>query len=281
MRTRCCRADPGRPLSVEGLDRAKALNLAAASQALMADGQANIPGQSSGMSPVQRRQLDTMTDALPGLLNSLKAEETLNDIRFDSGHATTGSISVLRLDIAGSAVNKRFDARMNIAMDGLALAFIPADAMAYLPRHVDMVSVVSGMPTGAMIDLLRTAIANNADPGALQPRFNALFSDPAARVGIESLSFDSGPMRMTGSARIMAQADGQPSAQIHLSATGMDALITQAQSTPLLQQALPIMFIAKGIGRQEGGAVVWDISLGNGPITVNGIPFGQTPAPRR
>ena len=36
-----------------------------------------------------------------------------------------------------------------------------------------------------------------------------------------------------------------------------------------------MMFMAKGMGRPEGDAVVWDIALGDGPMTINGVPFGQ------
>jgi hypothetical protein len=30
------------------------------------------------------------------------------------------------------------------------------------------------------------------------------------------------------------------------------------------------------MGRVQGENIVWDVALGGGPITINGVPFGQT-----
>jgi hypothetical protein len=42
-----------------------------------------------------------------------------------------------------------------------------------------------------------------------------------------------------------------------------------------MQGVLPMVFLAKGMGRVQGDSIVWDIALGGGPLTVNGMPFGQ------
>jgi hypothetical protein len=42
-----------------------------------------------------------------------------------------------------------------------------------------------------------------------------------------------------------------------------------------------MVLLAKGIGRPEGDSLIWDISLGDGPIAVNGIPLGQAGGKRR
>jgi hypothetical protein len=101
------------------------------------------------------------------------------------------------------------------------------------------------------------------------------------RIGVESVNFDSGPVRVTGSAHVVQRANGQLGADIHISATGMDALFAQAQGKPALQRMLPLMFMARGMGRPDGGATVWDISVGGGELTVNGTPLGQTAARMR
>ncbi len=61
----------------------------------------------------------------------------------------------------------------------------------------------------------------------------------------------------------------------------MDTLLAQAQSQPNLQQVMPMVFLAKGMGRPEGNNLIWDIRLGDGPLTVNGVPFGQPAGKRR
>jgi hypothetical protein len=144
-----------------------------------------------------------------------------------------------------------------------------------------MKSVLAGIPTDPLMSLLRAATEQDADPAALQVQFMALLGDANARIGIETVTFDSGPMQVAGSARIVPRANGQLGADIHLSATGIDALVAQADGKPALQQALPMIFIAKGMGRPEGSALTWDIALGDGPMTINGVPFGQPAAHKR
>jgi hypothetical protein len=273
--------------SVEGLDRAKGTRVLAAARALMADapaatpGQVLAPGQAPDITPVQREELRALVDAASGLLTRFQAEETMDDIRLTVGPGKSGSIGRMRLNVAGGVLDERLNARLDLAIDEFAMAALSPDVAAYVPHHVDLKSALSGVRTGPLMALLRDATEPNADPAALQARFMALFGEADAHIGIESLTFDSGPVRVTGSARIVPRADGKPGADIHLSATGIDTLIAQAQGKPALQQALPIMFIAKGMGRPEGGATVWDITFGDGPMKVNGVAFGQPAARKR
>jgi hypothetical protein len=163
----------------------------------------------------------------------------------------------------------------------LAMQGLPAETAEYVPHHFDIKSVLAGVRSRPVMALLRAATEPNADPTALEAQFVALFGDSDARIGIDSVTFDSGPMRVTGSVRVVPRADGQLGAEIHVAAIGIDALMAQAQGKPALQQVLPMVFIAKGMGRAEGTATVWDIALGDGPITVNGIPIGQPAARKR
>jgi hypothetical protein len=135
--------------------------------------------------------------------------------------------------------------------------------------------VLSGVRIGPLVALLRAAVQGHADPALLRAQAMALISDPNARVGIESLAFDSGPVAVTGTARLVPEANGQFGGDIHLVARGVDALMAQAASQPNLQRLMPLVFMAKGMGRPEGDSLVWDISVGDGPIRVNGVPFGQ------
>ena len=80
---------------------------------------------------------------------------------------------------------------------------------------------------------------------------------------------------------MVKRANGVLGADIHVSATGLDQLIAEAQGKPSLQKGIPFMFMAKGMGRPDGGATVWDIAVGGGPVTVNGTPLGQAGAPTR
>jgi hypothetical protein len=82
-------------------------------------------------------------------------------------------------------------------------------------------------------------------------------------------------LQVTGTATAVPRANGQLGADIHIAASGMDALLAQAQSRPNLQRIMPMVFMAKGMGRPQGNTLVWDIVLGDGPPKINGVPFGQ------
>jgi hypothetical protein len=267
--------------AVEGLDRAQGIRLLAAARALLAGTQAPAAGQPSGIPPVQRQDLHALVDAVSGLLTRFEADDTLDDIGFSVGPANSGTIGHMRVNMAGDALKERLNARMDIVMDEFTMTTLSAETAAYVPRHVDMKSVLAGVRTGSLMALLRAAIEPNADPAALQAQVSALLGDAGARAGIESLTFDSGPMRVTGSMRIVPRPNGQLGVEIHMAATGVDTLITEAQGKPALQQALPVMFMAKGMGRPQGDAIVWDIAFGGGRLTVNGVPFGQPSASNR
>ena len=262
-------------LSFEGMDRAQGTRLLAAIHALMAGMQPATPSQPPGVSAAQRQGMRAVIDAASGLLSSFQSQQTLDDIRFSVGPAGSGTIGRVRADLTGGAVAERLDARMDLAVDGFVLAGLAPDTAVYVPHHIDMKSALKGVRVGPLMALLRAATEQGADPAALLTQATALLGDTESRVGIESLTFDSGPLRVTGSMRMVPLADGQPGADIHLSATGMDTLISQAEATPALQRALPVMFMARGMGRPDGGGIAWDIAVGDGSMTVNGVAFGQ------
>jgi hypothetical protein len=270
-------------ISIEGLDRVQGTRLLDAARALTAAVQ-RMPaagGGALGPSHTPRDDLLALVDAAPGLLAKFQAEETMQDIRFTAGPMKDGTMGRVRANLSGDAAAGRLNARVDIGLDELTLAGLSGETAAYIPHHINMKSVLAGIPTDPLMSLLRAATEQDADPAALQVQFMALLGDANARIGIETVTFDSGPMQVAGSARIVPRANGQLGADIHLSATGIDALVAQADGKPALQQALPMIFIAKGMGRPEGSALTWDIALGDGPMTINGVPFGQPAAHKR
>jgi hypothetical protein len=263
-------------VSVDGLNRAQGTRLMAAVRALTADAHRPTPGQPRPPPTVRKQHLRDLVDATAGLLTRFQAAETLNDVHFTVGSASSGTIGHLRVHMAGDAADERVNARIDIGVDGFAMSTLSPAAAAYVPHHVDIRSALSNLRAAPLMALLRTAVAQDDDPAAVQARLTTLLADPAARVGIESVAFDAGPLSVTGSMRVVARAGGQTGADIHVSAVGVDALIAQAQQDPAMRGVLPMVFLAKGMGRPRGDAIVWDIALGGGPVTVNGVPFGQS-----
>ena len=195
--------------------------------------------------------------------------------------ATSGTVRRLRLNMTGDALDERLNTQFGIALDGISSSALSAENAVFIPHRVDLKTNLSGVRIGPLMALLRAATEPGMDPAALLAQAMTLFADPQVRISIEALSFDSGPLQIKGSAKVVPRPDGQLGADIHIAASGMDKLLAQAQSQPNLQQVMPMVFLAKGIGRPEGDSLIWDISLGGGPMTVNGIPFGQAAGKRR
>ena len=260
-------------MSLTGLDPTQAGRLMTAARAVMRTAQ---PGnRQPDLSAAGRDGIQAMVDATAGLLTRMEASQTLEGMTFDLGDGNSGRLDRLRLQMDGRAENQVLDAGIELAMDELALTSLSADTAALLPRHLTARSVLAGLPLGKVTALLQAALRPNADTGALRIQAAALLQAPGARAAIESVVFDSGPLHVRASARFLPRPNGEIGTDIHISASGTDALLGQAMGKPGLQAVLPMVFLAKGMGRVQGDSVVWDISLGGGAMTVNGVSLGQ------
>lgn len=271
-------------VNVEGLDGAQAQRLLAAGRLLVTDMQtaraqaaATPPGTATPpvLSPALNTRLRAIVDASAGLLNRLEVEDTLQGIHFDAPGGSSGDIGQMRLGLSSEARNDRLSAELDVSVNDLTTSALPVDLATYIPRHIDIKPAIAGVQIPQLRRLLRDATAVDPDQPTLRNEVFALLAEPDANIGIASLSFDSGSLRMTGSARLRPQVDGTPGIEIKLAATGLDALIAQAQNDPNVQQISPMLFLAKGMARPQGDSLVWDILLADGTFTVNGLAMGQ------
>ncbi len=154
---------------------------------------------------------------------------------------------------------------------------MPAAYIAYVPKHISLRNRVRGLPTDQVVALLRAALAEDADPIALQAQAIRLLNTPGARVSIDPFSFDAGPLAVTGTARLLPSDNGGVAGRIHIIATGVDALIAQVQSNPAFGRIVPMLYLAKGMSKPDGASVVWDIDVDQAGVRINGTPFGHPP----
>ena len=288
--------------SVEGLDRAQGARML--TRVSRPDGGGHAGSRRSGRrfrlaiwtsppaqilppataSPEQRRELGAVVEAAHGLLNRIEVDETLEDVHFSIAGPkgnNAGTIGSLRITMTGDAPKDRLNTRLGLAVERIEVPAMGAETGAVAPHHLDLKAVLAGVPVARVMALLREATEDHPDPALLQSRTRELLGDPDARMAIETLSFDVGPMSVTGTAKLLPRANGQLGGEIHIAARGVDALLAQAQGQPKLQQAMPVIFMAKGMGRAQGDSLVWDVALGDGPLTINGTPFGQPPGKTR
>lgn len=265
--------------SLNGLDPVQAVRLMTAARLLMQTAQA--PNRQRPLAPAERPEMRAMLDATAGLLTRIDADQTLDGLTFDLGGGNAGAVDRMRLQVKGRTEGQLLNAGIDVAMDELSLTGVSADSASLLPHHLTARSVLVGVPLVKLTALLQAALLPNADQRALQAQAATLLNTPGARAAIESVVFDSGPLHVRGSARFVPRPNGQIGADIHISASGTDVLLGQAMGKPGLQNVMPMVFLAKGMGRVQGDSVVWDISLGGGAMTVNGVAFGQPAAPTR
>jgi hypothetical protein len=267
--------------SVEGLNRDQGTRLMTALRGVA--GSMKMPGRGPDVSAEQRAALHAMVEAADGLMSRLEVEEALEGVRFAAG-AGAGTIGRVRLTAAGMTREQRLDSEIGIALDGISSSAVSAENAAFMPHHVDIKTYLRGVQVNSLMALLHAATEPGADPVMLQAQATALLADPHAHVGIETLVFDCGPLRIKGSASVVPHSianggangrEGPLGAELHIAARGLDAFLAQAQSQPNLKGIMPMLFMAKGMGRAQDESIVWDISLGDGPIRINGVPFGQ------
>jgi hypothetical protein len=264
---------------LDGLDRARAERLRAAAQAFSAerrDAMAAAPdGRMPGLTPAALAQLDAMIDALGGLMTRVKLDETIQGVHFEASDGDSVDIGSIRLGMVGDAHDGRLTAYFDIGLSDPAASMVPMEYASYMPRRVVIRPTLSGVRTDALLRLLRDAAADGGNLVELQSRVLALLDEPGVRAGIENLLVEAGPLRLEGWARLRPRPDGPPGFDIHLAATGLDAMIGTLQQDPGAMQVLPMVFIAKGMAKPQGDRLVWDIAFNGSGVVVNGAPFGQ------
>jgi hypothetical protein len=259
---------------VDGLDRGQAEHLRQAARAIAESRQAApaVAGQPRSMSPEERERLRAIIEASVGLLSGFDIEETLQGLHFEATAGNQGDIGTISLAMSGGAANGRAAMHFDIGLNELTLTALPA---AYAPHRVAIKTAFSGIPVEPLRHLLRQATEADADPVSLRAQAMALLNHPGAHAGIDTLLIEAGPLVLHGSARLRPMPDGSAGFDVHLTAHGVDAMLAQVQSDPTVQQMLPMLFLAKGMGKQEGDTVVWDIAFADGVVMVNGVPLGQ------
>jgi hypothetical protein len=223
------------------------------------------------MSPADREQVRGLIDATAGLLAGFDIEERFHGLHVETATGIGGDVGEIRFDAAATSTGDRLTGQYDIAVEGLAFPSVPA---AYAPRRFAMKTAFAGIPVEALRHLLRQATEEGADPDAIKARAIGLLNEPGARAGIESMVVEAGPLVLQGSGRVRPLANGTAGFDVHLTARGLDSMMALIESDPAAQQVMPMIFMAKGMGKAEGDSLVWDIGFADGVVTVNGVPMG-------
>ena len=208
--------------------------------------------------------------ALVGLMGGFDEHVTLENLRL-SGSGMSGKLTKMVSGLSIATPDGRVLIRFDLALDGLDSPDIPAGVFRkYLPRHIAIAPRIGGIPSADLRDLLLRAADSNGDDPLLQTQASALLAKGPLAVGIDDLSLDFGPATLRGKGEVRFSTMDQYEGEAHIVATGLDELIKQANKTPELKDAAPVLFMAKGMGRQDGGKTIWDVTYHEGKMLING-----------
>lgn len=256
---------------LSGLSRDKATE---ASKALisvfvgiMAAGSAGAPPSAADFDPaVLRSLLATMRD----IATEARLDETIDGLRVRVGDAG-GSLGAMRVGFGAKSPDGVLNARLDIGLDDPKVASPPLGPYeAFVPRRFSIRPTLSGVQTAdllALADKMMGGVKGGADPSQ---EIAALFSRGGVQIGLENLVLEVAGATLTGQGKAVMASPADVTGDGQVTITNLDGLIDRVKATPSLAQALPVLVIAKGIGRTAGNATVYDLSYRNGAFLVNG-----------
>jgi hypothetical protein len=213
-----------------------------------------------------------------GLATGGSIEESLDQLRLVAG-GHEGAVQHASLGGAVATPGGMLNAHLSFVMDGLDSAELPPLIRDYLPKHMAIqpsVSAVNLADLDALILGLTAPGQQKADPA---PLIAAMFAHGGIVAGVDTLELDVGPAHLVGTGKLTALRPDMLRGNAEISMTGFDALAEKINAEPAFAQALPVITMLRGLGRQQGDRMVWQITSENEDVKVNGTDmtalFGQ------
>jgi hypothetical protein len=225
--------------------------------------------------PTARAQLRLAVQSLRDMLSGIELEETLDGVRVEIAGVGGLSIKHAAMGMGGESTDGRLRGWFTLALHELAGTSLPPNIAEYLPHHLEIKPTISGVPMTDLQKLALDATDEDATSDRFAPDLAALFSHGPIEVGLETLSFDLGAAKVDGTGTISVTSARVWHGKAHLESTGLDQLTTQARTRPELQSALPALIMIRGLAKQEGEHLVWDIAGDGKTTTVNGFDLSQ------
>ena len=233
------------------------------------------PGQNDkdGPTPEQRAKLHAMLEQAHAILTGGKLDETMEGAKFDIAGAS-GAFGKAEVSFAGDAPADLLSASFGVTLDGLVLDTLPPALAVYVPSHITFHPTLSNVSVGALTRLGLDATAPvpaGQKTNVPETDFAALYAKGGIDFGFDSLGLDLAGTQIAGSGKFTSTGPQSVKGQAELTARGLDALVAKAQSDPMLQQAVPVVIFLKGIARTSGDQAVWQITVDNAKVLVNGV----------
>lgn len=258
-------------LRVEGLRPDRLGVLFTSLKAAIADAMAGKPGDAGVITPTLRERLRAAVESLRGLATRVEAVETLHGFSGKLPNVGGFTVGKARVGLGGEASDDTLRAWAELGLEGLEVEGLPKEWTYLIPERVEARPVVIGVRTDRIIGLIGRALEENASEERLVKEAGELLTTDDAWIGIEALLIDLDPLRLEGSGRLRLLAPDKPGVEARIIASGLDRLMADMVRKPDMGLLVPILAMAKGLGRQEGERVVWDIALTDTQAVINGV----------
>ena len=204
-----------------------------------------------------------------GLATGGAITESVDQLRVvAAGHE--GAIQHVSLGGAVATTGGMLNAHLSFGLDGIDLPELPPMLRDYLPRHIAIQPSVSAIDLADLDALILALTAPGEQKTDPAPLIAALFAHGGIVAGIDTLELDVGPAHLVGTGKLTALRPDMLRGAADISVTGFDALAEKINAEPAFASALPVITMVRGLGRQQGDRMVWQITSENGDVKVNG-----------
>jgi hypothetical protein len=217
--------------------------------------------------------------ALP-LFASLKSDGTFENLSVDTGYgkfAMTGGGSTLGLSgaVKDGRVAEGFEITGLTMPEGLPL---PPWSKGLIPTKMKLGFEFSGFdmeaPARKFITEMDVSKDEPVPPGSEAAYLAAFAPTNGVKLSIPGGEITADLFSLTYEGTSDISFAGLPKVDAKFRMTGMDKVIAQLQQAatdPTAQQGMAMLFAAKGIGKADGDAITWDVTMSpEGKLLVNG-----------
>ena len=168
---------------------------------------------------------------------------------------------------------------MGFVLDSLTIDDLPPALALYVPKHFAIHPTLSNLDVAQLTKL--GIDAGTKQPPDQHPDLKPLFAHGGIVFGFDSLALDLAGAEFSGNGKFTMSAPTTVAGEADISARGLDDLLVHAQADPMLQRAVPVLILLKGIAKTTGDRALWQVTLANGKTLVNGVDLAAMAGGRR
>lgn len=227
--------------------------------------------------------------ALRDFATEARVDEVFEGFKIRINGEQGGDLGALRLGFGAKSPDGMLDARLDMSIEDPKVVNPPLGPFeAFVPRRLTFRPTLSGVATADLLNIAEGLLNSGGDTKQADQQLAGLFNRGGVRFGLENILLDIAGATLTGQTKAVMTAPNAVQGDGQITVANLDALIDKVKATPALAQAMPVLVLAKGIGRSVGNTTVYDLKFDGGSFLVNGTDMmalagggGASPPPPR